>query len=72
MLNTLNDDNKYETASYTVHNKRELSDLLDDDSFAKAEKIQVVEVIMDPLDAPLALVRQAEMTGKGNTYGDGS
>ncbi|KAH9480463.1 Putative pyruvate decarboxylase C3G9.11c [Psilocybe cubensis] len=72
LLHTLNDGNKHETASYTVHNKRELNDLLDDESFASASKIQVVEVIMDALDAPLALVRQAEMTGKGNTYGDGS
>lgn len=69
MLNTLNDGNKIETASYTVNNKRELSDLLDDASFASADKIQVVEVIMDALDAPLSLVRQAELTGKGNTYG---
>lgn len=68
LLDTLNDGGKFDTASYTVTNKRELSDLLDDASFASASKIQLVEVMMDALDAPEALVRQAELTGKGNKY----
>jgi len=69
LLEALNDSGKFETASYTVNNKTELSNLLDDGTFAKANKIQVVEVIMEPLDAPVALKRQAELTGKANAYG---
>ncbi|KAF9565691.1 pyruvate decarboxylase THI3 [Agrocybe pediades] len=68
LLDTLNDGGKFDTASYTVTTKRELSDLLDDSSFASADKIQLVEVLMEALDAPQALVRQAELTGKGNKY----
>lgn len=41
--------------SYTVHTKTELSTLLDDPVFAKAEKIQLVEVKMQKYDAPRAL-----------------
>lgn len=61
-METLNDGEKYETASYTVNDKTELSNLLDDTSFAQANKIQVVEVIMEALDAPVALKRQGETT----------
>ncbi|KAF8809567.1 pyruvate decarboxylase [Phlegmacium glaucopus] len=65
LLETLNDSEKFETASYTVNDKSELSNLLDDATFAQANKIQVVEVAMEALDAPLALERQAELMGKG-------
>ncbi|KAJ3504907.1 hypothetical protein NLJ89_g7695 [Agrocybe chaxingu] len=68
LLDTLNDGGKYSTASYTVNNKEELSELLDNEAFAAADKLQLVEVTMDALDAPLALERQAELTGKGNAY----
>jgi pyruvate decarboxylase len=60
LLETLNDSGKFETASYTVNNKSELNNLLDDTTFAQANKIQVVEVIMEALDAPLALKMQTE------------
>ncbi|KAF8158340.1 thiamine diphosphate-binding protein [Crassisporium funariophilum] len=66
LLDSLNDDEKYETASYTVNDKSELSALLDDASFARADKIQLVEVMMETLDAPRALERQAELTGAVN------
>jgi pyruvate decarboxylase len=69
LLDVLNDDTKYETASYAVTTKKELSDLLDDSSFASANKMQLVEVLMDAFDAPEPLIRQAELTGKGNVYG---
>jgi len=68
LLDTLNDGKKHETASYTVNNKQELSDLLDKPSFAAASKIQLVEVIMEALDAPESLKRTAEMTGTSNQY----
>ena len=67
-MDVLNDDAKHETASYAVTTKKELSDLLDDSSFASANKMQLVEVLMDAFDAPQALVRQTELTGKGNAY----
>lgn len=54
--------------SYTVHNKAELDKLLNDETFAKAEKMQLVEVIMDQFDAPRALKVQAELSGKTNKY----
>jgi hypothetical protein len=48
-LKTLNDSEKFETASYTVNDKSELNGLLDHANFAQANKIQVVEVIMETL-----------------------
>lgn len=54
--------------SYTVHTKKELSALLDDSAFASCETIQLVEVMMDQFDAPQALQRQAELSGKTNAY----
>lgn len=54
--------------SYTVTTKQELSDLLDKEEFARADKIQLVEMIMDVHDAPRALKLQAELSGKMNQY----
>lgn len=68
LLETLNDSEKFETASYTVNDKSELSNLLDDATFAQANKIQVVEVIMEALDAPLSMKMQGEQ--QSNVYGD--
>ncbi|KAI5123447.1 hypothetical protein M0805_008819 [Coniferiporia weirii] len=54
--------------SYTTHTKEELSALLDNGAFAAAGEIQLVEVMMDKFDAPPALRRQAELSGKTNAY----
>lgn len=54
--------------SYTVRTKKELDALLNDESFAKADGIQLVEVIMDKYDAPLPLLRQTELSVKANHY----
>ncbi|OBZ71188.1 Pyruvate decarboxylase [Grifola frondosa] len=54
--------------SYTVRTKSELSALLDDPEFAKAEHIQLVELIMDKEDAPRALKVQTELSGLTNKY----
>lgn len=54
--------------SYTVRTKDELSALLDNASFANAEKIQLVEMIMEKHDAPRALKVQAELSGQTNRY----
>jgi len=42
--------------------------LLNDQDFSKADKIQLVNVIMRALDAPEALERQAALSAKGNSY----
>lgn len=56
LLNFFGDDPSGKLSrSYTVHNTSELSALLDDASFAAAEKIQLVEVVMDKFDAPRGL-----------------
>ncbi|KAF8908910.1 thiamine diphosphate-binding protein [Gymnopilus junonius] len=60
ILGTLNDNNQFETASYTTANKSELDALLENPSFASASKIQLVEVLMEALDAPYTLQKQVE------------
>lgn len=65
LLETMNDGGKHKTASYTVRTKEELEMLLVDASFAKAEYMQLVEVIMDKLDAPRALLDLAAKQGTG-------
>lgn len=54
--------------SYTVRTRTELDELLVQPTFAAAGKIQLVEVIMPALDAPVDLVRQTEMTSTSNLY----
>ena len=51
-----------------IRTKDELSQLLDTESFAKADKIQLVEVIMEKFDAPRSLKVQAELSGQTNKY----
>lgn len=58
--------------SYTVNTKEELSVLLENPGFASAQQIQLVEVMMDRFDAPRALRRQAELSGKTNSYVPGT
>ncbi|KAJ7612337.1 thiamine diphosphate-binding protein [Mycena polygramma] len=54
--------------SYTVQTKSELSALLDTPSFAEAEKIQLVEVMMQKGDAPRALTVQTKLADKTYAY----
>ncbi|KAJ7645426.1 pyruvate decarboxylase [Mycena polygramma] len=68
LLSVLGDANGTLSKSYTVSTKDELSALLDDKTFAAADKIQLVEVMMPKHDAPRALVHQAELSGKTNAY----
>ena len=51
-----------------MHTKDELDKLLQDEAFACAERVQLVEIMMEQLDAPRALKLQAEMSGKANAY----
>jgi pyruvate decarboxylase len=55
-----------EQKSHKVANKDEVVALFKDSSFAKADKIQMVEVIMEKMDTPRALKVQAELTAKSN------
>ncbi|KAJ7644076.1 thiamine diphosphate-binding protein [Roridomyces roridus] len=68
LLRVLGDTDETRSKSYTVKTKDELSALLDTSSFADAGKIQLVEVMMPKLDAPRALVQQAALSGKTNSY----
>ena len=68
LLETFGGEEGKTVKSYQVRNKEELSNLLDDSTFAKAEVIQLVEMIMPQKDAPRALQVQAELSGKTNKY----
>ncbi|KAJ7059148.1 pyruvate decarboxylase [Mycena amicta] len=69
LLRSLGDVDGTRSKSYTVRTKSELSALLDDETFASAGKIQLVEVVMKMHDAPRALRVQSEMGQKENVYG---
>lgn len=64
LLTTLGDIEGKLTQSYTVRSKSELDKLLDDEDFASARKIQLVEVIMDKYDTPRALQASAALTAQ--------
>lgn len=64
LLTTLGDIEGKMSNSYTVRSKSELNKLLDDNEFASAQKIQLVEVIMDKYDTPRALQASADLTAK--------
>jgi len=56
------------TKSYSVSTKSELDRLLLDPEFASTKKMQLVEIHMPQLDAPLVLQRQAELSTLTNHY----
>jgi len=56
------------TKSYSVSTKGELDKLLSDPEFASAQKMQLVEIHMDKLDAPIGLMKQAELSIAANHY----
>lgn len=68
LFRALGDPEENLSRTYTVRTKEEIAKLLDDKTFAAAEKIQLVEVMMDKLDAPRALQVQTELSGKTNAY----
>ena len=68
LLETLGGTEGKSCQSYTVRTRAELDALLNDAEFAKAERAQLVEIVMPRLDAPIALKRQAELSGKTNKY----
>jgi pyruvate decarboxylase len=68
LLSVLGGEEGVTTQSYTINTKDELDKLLNDETFNKADKAQLVEVMMDQFDAPRALQVQAELSGKTNKY----
>ncbi|CAK5270255.1 unnamed protein product [Mycena citricolor] len=68
LLKVLGDPKGEKTESFTTRTKEELGTLLETESFAQSNKIQLVEVVMPRLDAPRALEQQAELSGKTNSY----
>ncbi|KZT42636.1 pyruvate decarboxylase [Sistotremastrum suecicum HHB10207 ss-3] len=62
ILSTLGGVEGQTCQSYTVGTKQELTTLLNNATFAKADKIQLVEILMEWDDAPRALKRQAQLS----------
>ncbi|KAJ8296115.1 putative pyruvate decarboxylase C3G9.11c [Rhodotorula toruloides] len=54
------------TRSWLAPTRRELERILADDEFRKADRIQVLEVKMDKLDAPVALEKQGKLSAELN------
>ncbi|GAA5898576.1 alpha-keto acid decarboxylase family protein [Sporobolomyces salmoneus] len=52
--------------SWKANTRGELEDILKDEEFAKADKCQLLEVMMEKLDAPAALIKQGELSAKLN------
>ena len=52
--------------TYTVKTKQEAEDLFNNQTFAKADKLQFVELYMPKEDAPKALKLTAEASAKNN------
>lgn len=67
-MSVLGDPSGEKTKSYTVSTKDELSRLLDDPEFASANKMQLVELMMEEHDAPVALQMQAKLSKEANKY----
>jgi len=70
LLSVLGGEEGKSCQSYSVKTRKELSRLLDDPSFSKAKRIQLVEIVMDKMDAPRALKLQAELSNKANVYAE--
>ncbi|TCD60395.1 Pyruvate decarboxylase 1 [Steccherinum ochraceum] len=66
LLSTLGGVEGTNCQSHIVKTKDELDALLKNEAFAKADKIQLVEMIMEKHDAPKGLKVQAELSGKTN------
>nr|AJP77091.1 indole-3-pyruvic acid (IPA) decarboxylase [Tricholoma vaccinum] len=62
LFSVFGDPDERLSSAFTVNTKGALSKLLDDATFAKAGKIQLVEVMMDKFDAPRALQEQAALS----------
>ncbi|KAK4050117.1 hypothetical protein OIV83_003688 [Microbotryomycetes sp. JL201] len=67
LLDLFNAKHTVTTKSYKAKTRGELETILNDKDFQKADKAQLLEVMMDRLDAPKALQVQAELSAKLNS-----
>ncbi|KAM0788188.1 hypothetical protein ACM66B_001347 [Microbotryomycetes sp. NB124-2] len=67
LLNLFNAKGLVETKSFKAETRKQLEEILNDQEFQKADKAQLLEVMMDRLDAPKALQLQAELSAKLNS-----
>ena len=68
LFKVLGDPEGRVSQTYTVRNKKELSELLEDERVGRADRIQLVEVLMEKLDAPRALLDGTELGKKVDPY----
>ncbi len=61
------DSDGLRTKSWKASTRGELEEILANPDFAKADKLQLLEVRMGPLDAPRALIEQAKLTAQLNS-----
>lgn len=52
--------------SIRVSSVEEISKLFKDEAFAKPDKIRLIEIMLPKMDAPISLVKQAELSAKTN------
>ena len=55
-----------QSKSYSVRTSEELTQVLGKDVPANKEKVQLIEIHLDPLDGPRPLRLQAELSSKAN------
>ncbi|GAA5828344.1 hypothetical protein JCM11251_006207 [Rhodosporidiobolus azoricus] len=60
-------DQPFETRSLLAKNRGELETILKDEDFQKADRIQLLEVMMDRMDAPEALKKQGKLSAALNS-----
>lgn len=58
--------NALDHESIVVNTKGEMEALFSDPEFAKPNKIRLIEVMCDKMDAPASLIKQAELSAKTN------
>ncbi|KAK4058260.1 hypothetical protein OIO90_000417 [Microbotryomycetes sp. JL221] len=67
LLDLFNAKGNVETKSWKAETRKDLEAILKDKDFVKADKAQLLEVVMDRQDAPRALQLQAELSAKLNS-----
>ncbi|KAF5100353.1 hypothetical protein D0Z00_001321 [Geotrichum galactomycetum] len=53
--------------NYSIKTTGELDEIFESEEFANPDKIRLIELVLPRLDAPIALVKQAEITSKTNS-----
>jgi len=61
LLDFFDASGKIPKASWKAKTRGELEEILKNEEFKKADKCQLLEVMMEKLDAPAALIKQGEL-----------